>query len=212
MLPGLEGHAWLSIVPEFDPFKYNSFPTNGGVQVFALTRRVANQIRDRAAADPGNVLPPVIAFKSTVDATVSTDAVIDNLLARLAPGRHALVLFDINRDAVEIEDDDRRPGPLDRPAAGGAGSAVRGRTRHQRRTGQPLVGSIPSSLTPGIERTERLGTTWPSGLISLSHVALPFPSDDPLYGRRAPENDDVLFLGEMALRASGACCGSRRTG
>jgi hypothetical protein len=31
-------------------------------------------------------------------------------------------------------------------------------------------------------------------------VALPFPPDDPLYGRRPPENDDILFLGEMAMQ------------
>jgi hypothetical protein len=37
-------------------------------------------------------------------------------------------------------------------------------------------------------------------VISLSHVALPFPPDDPLYGERPPGNDDVLFLGEMAIQ------------
>ncbi len=37
-------------------------------------------------------------------------------------------------------------------------------------------------------------------MISLSHVALPIPSDDPLYGQRVPEDDKVLFLGEMAIR------------
>jgi hypothetical protein len=37
-------------------------------------------------------------------------------------------------------------------------------------------------------------------VISLSHVALPFPPDDPLYGQRPPENDKVLFLGQMAIR------------
>jgi hypothetical protein len=37
-------------------------------------------------------------------------------------------------------------------------------------------------------------------VISLSHVALPFPPDDPLYGQRPPENDDLLFLGEMAIQ------------
>jgi hypothetical protein len=31
-------------------------------------------------------------------------------------------------------------------------------------------------------------------------VALPFPPDDPLYGQRPPDNEDVLFLGQMALQ------------
>ena len=37
-------------------------------------------------------------------------------------------------------------------------------------------------------------------MISLSHVALPIAPQDPLYGRRPPENEDVLFLGKMALK------------
>ena len=51
-----------------------------------------------------------------------------------------------------------------------------------------------------ISRSEPLGLYWPRGVISLSHVALPFPPDDPLYGQRPPDNDDVLFLGEMAIQ------------
>jgi hypothetical protein len=47
---------------------------------------------------------------------------------------------------------------------------------------------------------EPLGLAWPVGVISLSHVALPFPPDDPLYGQRPPENEDVLFLGQMAIQ------------
>lgn len=37
-------------------------------------------------------------------------------------------------------------------------------------------------------------------MISLSHVALTFPPDDPLYGQRPPDNENVLFLGQMALQ------------
>jgi len=39
-------------------------------------------------------------LKSTVDSTVTTDAVVDNLLMRLPAGRNELVLFDINRNAA----------------------------------------------------------------------------------------------------------------
>ena len=34
----------------------------------------------------------------------------------------------------------------------------------------------------------------------MSHVALPIPPDDPLYGQRPPGNKDVLFLGQMPLQ------------
>ena len=37
MLPAFAKSAWLSIVPEFNPFKYNSFPVNGARQSHRLT-------------------------------------------------------------------------------------------------------------------------------------------------------------------------------
>ena len=33
----------------------------------------------------------------------------------------------------------------------------------------------------------------------MSHIALPFPPDDPLYGRYAPADRNVLFLGQQAM-------------
>jgi len=51
-----------------------------------------------------------------------------------------------------------------------------------------------------VSQTEQLNLAWPVGVISLSHVALPFPPDDPLYGQRPPGNEDVLFLGQMAIQ------------
>ena len=86
--PGLGGLAWLQIVPEFDPYKYNSFATNAGALVHRATRSVAQRVRERSEADPSEVLPPILVLKSTVDATVSNNVVIDRLLSRLAPDRH----------------------------------------------------------------------------------------------------------------------------
>ena len=37
-------------------------------------------------------------------------------------------------------------------------------------------------------------------MVSLSHVALPISPDDPLYGRRPPTSDRILFLGQMAIQ------------
>jgi hypothetical protein len=42
----------------------------------------------------------VLAFKSAVDSTVTTEAIVDDLLMRLPPHRNELVLFDINRNAA----------------------------------------------------------------------------------------------------------------
>ncbi len=55
-------------------------------------------------------------------------------------------------------------------------------------------------LSAEASTTEPLNLAWPTGVISLSHVALPVPPDDPLYGQRPPGNEDVLFLGQMAIQ------------
>ncbi|MEA2080176.1 MAG: alpha/beta fold hydrolase, partial [Pseudomonadota bacterium] len=88
IMPGLGGLAWLQVHPEFDPYKYNSFPTNAGEQVHRLTRSVARRIAARGESPSTGMLPPILILKSTVDATVSTDAVVNRLLRHLAPDRH----------------------------------------------------------------------------------------------------------------------------
>jgi hypothetical protein len=45
-----------------------------------------------------------------------------------------------------------------------------------------------------------LNLDWPRGVISLSHVALPFPPDDPLYGALPPIDSKAVFLGQMAIK------------
>lgn len=73
---------------------------------------MARRLSDRAWSKPDKILPPTLVSKSTVDATVSTQAVIDRLLQLLEPERNELVFFDINRSAVKttvLLDD---PGPL----------------------------------------------------------------------------------------------------
>jgi len=40
---------------------------------------------------------------------------------------------------------------------------------------------------------------WPSHVYSLSHVALPFPATDSLYGS-APENDEGLHIGQLETK------------
>ena len=200
-VPGLGGLAWLLVEREFDPFKYNSFTTNAGEQVHRLTQSVAGRVEARARSHPDRVLPPTLVIKSNADATVATDAVVDLLLGRLDPHRHELVLFDINRCeaqsillftdpqslATRVVGDGSLPFAVTLVTNEGLESPV-------------IVARHQAPFSAGFSHTEPLGLAWPSGVISLSHVALPFPPDDPLYGRRPPESKDVLFLGQMAIQ------------
>ncbi|MGB5389295.1 MAG: alpha/beta hydrolase, partial [Thermoanaerobaculia bacterium] len=185
---------------EYDPFKYNSFTTNAGDQVFRLTQRVARAVEERAGDDLIEDFPPTLAFLSAVDATVSVDAVVNTQLEHLAPGRHELVLYDINRrriaQSVLVSD----PGPLTARLVGDDGLpfALTLVTNEDDQS----TGVVTRSKAPMSSRivTEALGAAWPAGMISLSHVALPFPPDDPLYGRGPAPNEEIVFLGHLDVR------------
>ena len=201
LLPGLGGLAWLSVLPEFDPYKYNSFATNAAEQVHSLTRSVARRIVARAQSAPGEILPPTLVFKSTVDATVSTDAVVDRLLKHLKPQRHELVLFDINRFAAKSTLLISDPAPLTARlmADKSLPFVVTLVTNENPESSAVLVRRKPPFSAEALG-TEPLNLSWPRGVISLSHVALPFPPEDPLYGQGPPGKEDIIFLGQMAVQ------------
>jgi hypothetical protein len=46
---------------------------------------------------------------------------------------------------------------------------------------------------------ERLALTWPPGIFSLSHVALPIAPDDPVYGAERPLGTRSVYLGRIEL-------------
>ena len=202
ILPGLDGMAYLALMNEFDPYKYNSFATNAAAQVHAITRSVDRRI-SALAESPAAVkkLPPILVFKSTVDSTVTTDAVVDNLLMRLPENQNELVLFDINRNTIIkstllVSD----PGPLtSRMMADStlpfAVSFITNENEHSRNV--IVRHKKPFSLE--VSNREQLGISWPAGVVSLSHVALPIPPDDPLYGQQPPEDSSDIFLGNLAF-------------
>jgi alpha-beta hydrolase superfamily lysophospholipase len=198
-VPGLGGFAWLSVMPEFDPYKYNSFATNAADVVHQMTRSVDNRIAARVDTDPP--LPPILAIKSSVDATVTVEAIVDNLLSLLRPNRHELVLFDVNRFAARsslLVDD---PGPLtnrlmaDESLSFGI-TLITNRDSNTR----DVVARYKAPLSANVTEQELHGLAWPSDVFSLSHIALPFPPDDPLYGGNPPVEDQSLHLGDIPMR------------
>ncbi|MGB5733978.1 MAG: alpha/beta hydrolase, partial [Thiohalocapsa sp.] len=108
ILPAFAKAAWLGVIPEFNPFKYNSFPINGAVQSYQLTAALQRQLSRLADADRLTTLAPVLTVQSVLDFTVSTPAIISGLYARLPENGSELVLFDVNQTI--------KFGPLMRPA------------------------------------------------------------------------------------------------
>ena len=182
ILPAFAKAAWLSILPEFNPFKYNSFPVNAARQSYLLTQALQESIRTHASAGRLTDFPRVITFQSVVDFTVSVRSVVTALHAQLVQGSSELVLFDINRNT--------KLGPLL------SESADQALTRLLPAAPRPFRTTIIANRNADEadveermidagnteERVRPLGLAYPRGVYSLSHVALPFPVSDGLYG------------------------------
>lgn len=198
-LLGLEKVAWNSILPEYDPFKYNSFALNAGDQVYRLTVAVQSAL-DRAPPGSLQRLPPILAFQSVVDATVSSPALLRGLFARLPAAGHEVVLFDINRRKELADWLAQDPGPVLQDLLTGPQLpfSLSVLTNRNRRSPEVVVRHRAAG-SEAVEETDS-GMAWPEGIHSVSHVALPFPPDDPLYGGPNAPPSPGLNIGNAALR------------
>jgi alpha-beta hydrolase superfamily lysophospholipase len=201
IFPPFAKAAWLSVLPEFNPFKYNSFPVNGARQSYRLTQVLQAQIERLGRSGELAHLPPIITFQSVMDFTVSTPAIISAFYDHLPANGSELVLFDVNRTV--------KFGPLLRRNADTALTRLLPpRVRSYRTT---IITNANDDSSEAVERTttaetvdERtraLGLAYPPGLFSLSHVALPFPMTDALYGLTPdPTESFGISLGTLAPR------------
>jgi len=198
-MPWFSKLGWSGVEPEFDPFKYNSFPTDAGYQTHVLTRSIRARLAGLGAR--ADAFPPVLAFMSLADATVLVEAVVSGLFNRLTNPQSELVVFDINRQAKMR--DFFRTDPADR---------LRSLTERKTTPYRLTVISNMDETTDSLEEWSRpagateavisnLELEWPRGFYSLSHVSVPFPPDDPIYGTHPdPENRFGVSLGSLEPR------------
>jgi alpha-beta hydrolase superfamily lysophospholipase len=200
-IPYFRKSAWTSVQPEFNPFKYNSFPLNGAIQSHALTAEIASGL-ERVQRD-GRLarMPPILAFSSVLDNTVSTAAIVHTLFDPLPANGSELVLFDLNRLAAFST----VFKPADR-------AFLRTLFRHEPRTYRlAVITNASAESRAAVEKSIEAGSSeivehptdleYPPGVFSLSHIAVPFPVGDPLYGLTPDESESYgLRLGTLALR------------
>jgi len=200
-IPYFEKSRWLDILPEYIPFKYDSFPAFAGQQTAAATAVLQATALDAAKTGRIRSLPPILAFVSLVDSTVQTWATVDKLFGRLTDNGSALVLFDLNRSSVvrpflRTDFDEQLKGLWTSPARRYRLTLV---TNASPRSTE-VVATTAHAGENGIEiATLNLG--WPPGIFSLSHLAVPFRPDDPLFGIDPDRSVDYgLRLGLIAPR------------
>ena len=181
-IPYFEKMAWLSIGIEYDPYKYNSFPTKGGYLAYTLSVKIAKKL-ERVRKSAGAVqLPPMIAFQSLIDSTVRTDSLVRTLYAQLPANGHELVIFDVNRNETiqHFLVDSERDLLNELEANAPAKYSYTLVTNKSVQTAQIQSRTRPEGTTDII--AVDLPYSWPRGVYSLSHVAIPFAITDRWYG------------------------------
>lgn len=198
-IPYFEKSKWQTILPEIDPFKFTSFPMRAAWEIYRLARHTNKQLsqEDKAAE-----LPPILTFQSVVDNTITASAIVTNLYARLPANGSELVVYDVNRNSTLLHLMKNVPGD---PAAlfESVAPLKFGVTilRNRHRNG-PEIDSFTLAAgrqEPLIRETE---LAWPLGIYSLSHIAIPFRTSDPVYGDGSglSEGDRRVVFGALAPR------------
>ncbi len=173
---------WASVLPEFDPVKYQSFAKNGARQLATLLAEVHAQLQELKSNPVFERLPPITSFQSVVDETVSTYDLVDLLYGTLVDPHSELVLFDINRIASLAPFMTYSPERLIEALQRQATNRWTLTLISNRDADSPEV--VAQRYLDGQPRPETvpLPYAWPKELFSLSHVAMPFPANDPVYG------------------------------
>jgi hypothetical protein len=201
VLLGMDKLAWNGLLPEYDPYKYGSFAVNAGDVAYRLTVQIQKQITALGKMNLLDRVPPILAFSSIVDATVLAPDLIRNLFDRLPEGGHELILFDVNRVAQMAPLIRWKSDEFDRVLQSNPDwKFTLGLVTNK---GPNTLDVLLSLKKPGEDRSVEtdLGLSWPMKVYSLSHVALPFPAQDPLYGSGIDLTEQgIIQIGNVAMR------------
>ena len=192
--------AWLSVVPEFNPFKYNSLHANAIQQTHRISSAMQAQIASLFREGKMSAMPPILTFHSVVDTTVSTSATVSKLYAYLPKNDSELVFFDINRAMSQ--------GPIARYISDSRVARMLPQSPQDYRftmisnTWEEKHKPIESTVAAGELKAllRDLNISFPPHFSALSHFAIPIPVDDPLYGvdlREGAEKEFGVNLGLM---------------
>lgn len=190
---------WSSIEAEVDPFKFSSWPMNANVQAWTVTQLVEKELAQLDKAGRMAEMPPVLAMQSIVDSTVVVPKLITVLFDRLKSEESELFLFDIDRvnmlSNLFNRSFERRVFPK------------------LERTDLPYTLTLLKNVKPDSRQVvvqtrdgeswieQKTDLEWPGGVVSLSHIAVPIPPEDQIYGTSEATSETGLSLGSLSMRA-----------
>jgi len=193
-----EKFAWQSVLPEYDPYKYNSFPKSAGHETYNLTQHVQEKLGRLGTAEFSKRFPAMLTFVSLVDSTVLTADTVDLLYQRLNRTRDELVIYDVNRFSRaelflrsehrgllrRVWDDEGRRFEL---------TLITNRTPDSRQ-------ALARTSLEGQVNERPIKGEWPLQVYSLSHVAIPFAADDVWYGDGSVNQSEQISFGALSPR------------
>ena len=190
---------WSNIDAEIDPFKYSSWPMNASVQAWSVTQSVEHNIAALEKSGRMNEMPPVLAMQSVVDSTVVVPKLITVLFDRLTSEFSALFLFDINRvhwfeNLFNLSFEKKVLPKLARMDLPYRLSVL----KHTEAGSDKVVVQTRDGESWVVQETE---LSWPPHIVSLSHIAVPIPPEDSIYGTAEATARSGLPLGSLSLRA-----------
>ena len=200
VFPAFAKAAWLDLFPEYNPYKYNSFPVNAARQSFAMTVLIRDGMAARTADGTLKTMPPIVAFQSVVDATITMPTLVTGLFNQLPANGSELVLFDMNRDRAfrPLLNTSAAPN-LDTLMGKGPRAYAYTLITNKGDARVVVAETTPAGATSPVATP--LGLEWPREIFSVGHIAIPFPLDDGLYGTIPnPADPQGIQLGSLALR------------
>ncbi|MDB4380993.1 alpha/beta fold hydrolase [Mariniblastus sp.] len=189
---------WSNVDAEVDPFKYSSWPTNASIQAWDMTQEVERQLGLLEKQGRLQEIPPILAMQSVVDSTVRVPKLISSLFEKLHNNSSELFLFDIDRfdqiaNLFNLSFEEKIFPNLEREDLPFQLTILRNAKSDSRKV-------ILESRVGDQSCEEMLELEWPEGIVSLSHIAIPFSAGDRLYGNRAATADTGINFGSISLR------------
>ncbi len=197
-ISGQKKVAWAHLDAEIDPYKYSSWPMNASLQAWRMTQRVESDLAEQQKRGGMGEFPPVITIQSAVDATVKAPLLIERLFDRLPANGSELVLFDINRkallgDLLRLKFEDALRQRLARQDPAFSVTLITNAS-------EDTTDLLARRWSGGEQSETPIDLQWPKDVYSLSHLAMPIPSEDPVYGTAEATEGTGLPLGSLSLR------------
>lgn len=189
---------WSGIDAEIDPFRYSSWPMNASVQAWLVTQSVERKLAELQKSGRMSEMPPILAMQSVVDSTIIVGKLITSLFDKLTSASNELFLVDINRMDEIVNLFNRSFEKAVFPKLKRTDLAYT----------LSVLKNVNSESTQIVLQTRHgdswretvTDMSWPNGVVSLSHLAVPIPPEDKIYGTKDATEATGLSLGTLSMR------------